>query len=723
MAFHLPFCKPMLSCFLALLLSVLSANVFGQSCDCPPIAECGACQGGITELTIRNNGLTALITAYDAGGIRFLGWVNSGDTFTVTGSNPTGSFSSNELNILVVGFPVTSLTTSCGGGLLVNSTVGSYTIAGGRSRNGGALCCIPSDIDTIKPTFSNCPTNISATLPGPGCSMPISWTPPTVTDNCGEVVVTSTYSPNDNFTRGITTVQYTATDNYGNTATCAFNVTVTGNSSPVLSACPANITVNANASCKATVNWTPPSTVGNCVPVTLSSTRNPGTVFNLGTTPVTYTVVDQSGNATSCSFNVTVVDNTKPVISGCIPSSITISADASCQATVNWTVPTATDNCSGVSMVGTHTPGSKFPIGTTPVTYTATDAAGNFRTCTFNVIVRDQLAPVFSEQSDIVVKAGQGCQTQVTWTPPTTTDCNAVTLSTSHNPGSSFSVGNTEVIYTAIDNQGNRATLKFNVIVTDEKPPVFQNCVDDIVVMSNENCEATVSWEPPTASDNCSVTQFYSTHNPGALFGIGETEVKYTAKDANDNVTICRFKVVVQNETLPVFTNCPETIELKGNEAGEAYTDWIEPAATTICGDVVITSSHSPGSRFSLGTTRVEYTAEDETGKRSTCSFNVVVTREEIELDISKVVTPDGDGINDFWTVINIEKFKDNKIVIVDRWGSVIFSATGYNNEGIVWNGDNRNGNAAPTGTYFFTISVRYGPASFEKTGFIELIR
>ena len=57
----------------------------------------------------------------------------------------------------------------------------------------------------------------------------VSWTPPSGSDNSGEAVtLTSDYSPGDAFLIGNTTVTYTATDAYGNTATSAFNVVVTG---------------------------------------------------------------------------------------------------------------------------------------------------------------------------------------------------------------------------------------------------------------------------------------------------------------------------------------------------------------------------------------------------------------------------------------------------------------------------------------------------------------
>ena len=56
----------------------------------------------------------------------------------------------------------------------------------------------------------------------------VSWTPPTASDNSGEAVtLISDYSPGDTFPIGTTTVTYTATDAYGNTATSSFDVVVT----------------------------------------------------------------------------------------------------------------------------------------------------------------------------------------------------------------------------------------------------------------------------------------------------------------------------------------------------------------------------------------------------------------------------------------------------------------------------------------------------------------
>lgn len=90
-----------------------------------------------------------------------------------------------------------------------------------------------------------------------------------------------------------------------------------------------------------------------------------------------------------------------PVISGC-PANINTTADTSyCGANVTWTEPTASDNCSGVVLSSTHNPGDNFPVGTTTVTYTATDASSNTDVCTFDVIVGVAAPPVITGSTEV----------------------------------------------------------------------------------------------------------------------------------------------------------------------------------------------------------------------------------------------------------------------------------------------------------------------------------
>jgi gliding motility-associated-like protein len=222
---------------------------------------------------------------------------------------------------------------------------------------------------------------------------------------------------------------------------------------------------------------------------------------------------------------------------------------------------------------------------------------------------------------------------------------------------------------------------------------------------------------------DCSTFEMVSTHQPNDEFAFGSTNVTYTFTDELGNASDYTFQVIVENSAPPFISDCPEDIVLEADEFGFAAASWIEPTAEVGCGQLSLTSSHSPGHRFPIGVTEVVYTASDDLLNESFCTFEVIVSPPKIVVDIAKVITPDGNGINDFLKIENIEKYKDNGIVIVDRWGSTIFKANGYDNEKISWKGTSLSGSLAPTGTYFFTMSIRYGSQSIQHTGFIELIR
>lgn len=114
----------------------------------------------------------------------------------------------------------------------------------------------------------------------------------------------------------------------------------------------------------------------------MTSTDNSGDFFPVGTTTVTYTVTDGSGNIATCSFDITVTDTELPVLS--CPTDI-----ATCDPVVTFSAPTATDNCgvASVSQTAGLASGSTFPVGTTTITYEAVDINGNVNTCSFDVII------------------------------------------------------------------------------------------------------------------------------------------------------------------------------------------------------------------------------------------------------------------------------------------------------------------------------------------------
>lgn len=76
-------------------------------------------------------------------------------------------------------------------------------------------------------------------------------------------------------------------------------------------------------------------------------------------------------------------------------------------------------------------------------------------------------------------------------------------------------------------------------------------------------------------------------------------------------------------------------------------------------------------------------------------------------IDPPTVFTPNGDGINDTWFLLNIELYPDAVINIMDMWGKYVFQSNGYPTP---WNGGKDNGKPLPMGTYYYIIHLdNYG--------------
>jgi gliding motility-associated-like protein len=255
----------------------------------------------------------------------------------------------------------------------------------------------------------------------------------------------------------------------------------------------------------------------------------------------------------------------------------------------------------------------------------------------------------------------------------------------------------------------------------DRTAPVITGCPADVhVSITTSACSATAEWLEPTADDNCDLVSFIASHLPGETFPLNETTVRYTAKDNLGNTSVCEFDVVVSDAAPPLLT-CPSDISLVEEEDGRAVT-WDLPSPAD-CSDVVLTGSSDPGDVFPPGTTTVTYTAKDEAGNESSCSFGITIKEAAVVFEPEGILTPDGNGVNDHWIINDIDRYTDNNVKIVDRWGSLIYQAAGYNNDNIAWDGVSKDGKSVPTGTYFYVIVVHRGETVVERTGFIELIR
>jgi hypothetical protein len=177
------------------------------------------------------------------------------------------------------------------------------------------------------------------------------------------------------------------TDACGNSIKPCATLTVGDFTPPVLT-CPTNIIVECKGGTGTQVSYGVGIT-DNCDPKpTLTCNPPSGSFFPFGASTVFCSGVDASGNSNFCSFQVTVVDTTPPVVF--CPPDRTVAATSTTGTRVFYSArvsdscdPNPTVNCLPAS-------GSLFPLGTTVVNCFGKDASGNSNSCSFNINVLDQ---------------------------------------------------------------------------------------------------------------------------------------------------------------------------------------------------------------------------------------------------------------------------------------------------------------------------------------------
>ena len=393
----------------------------------------------------------------------------------------------------------------------------------------------------------------------------------------------------DPFPAGQTTITWTATNAVG-TASCTQVITVIGTdtTAPTLNV-PPNIvtstdqcsvllddeqfvaTAQDDGSCGSTVTISRTGIPRVACPVPGDPGRTcESFVFPTGTTVVTYTATDASGNSTTGTQSVTVNESPN------IPPTITAPADltgatavhtgpgaTSCGAFISDATlgtPTANDNCAGVVVTRTGVPaGNNFPVGNTVITYRATDRVGNFTEATQTVTVIDDTPPVVTPPGPVTLftqdYGGTSCGVTVTnldgtfGTGSATDNCPGVGAVTRSGvpSGNFFPVGQTTLTYSATDAHGNTASATQTVTVIDNTPPAI-SCPANIVVEPTCPSGAIVEYATPTATDNCGVQSVDRTAGlaSGSVFPIGTTTVTHQATDIHGNTSSCSFTVTVK---------------------------------------------------------------------------------------------------------------------------------------------------------------------------------
>jgi len=459
---------------------------------------------------------------------------------------------------------------------------------------------------------------------------------------------------------GPNVVDLVVIDVNGNSATAPATITVEDSINPAI-ACPGNITQSNDVGiCGAVITWTAPVGTDNCTGATTTSTHNPGDTFPVGTTTVTYTVTDVSGNTDMCSFDVTVNDTEAPMIT-CTPD-ITVNNDAGvCGAVVTYADPTVTDNCV-LSISTNFIANGDFEAGSFSDWTVMNTGSGNFviNDGTFDPSGPANPQPPMNGSFDIVSnQGGPGLHliSQLVTVPTGVTQANISWLDRIQNFAGGFSDPNQEFRVMLLDAAMAPIQEIFSTNPGDPNIQLGPNARNFDVTALLQTLEGTQVYLSLEERDNLGnfnvslddvsfvidsvgVTLSQTAGLPsGSTFPVGTTTNTFVTTDAVGNTATCSFDVTVVDNELPV-ANCVAafTIQLDANGDAAITVADIENGSTDNCGVATTTIDVMDFTCANVGPNDVTLTVTDVNGNVSTCI--TVVTVEDNVAPVASCVGP-----------------------------------------------------------------------------------
>ena len=494
------------------------------------------------------------------------------------------------------------------------------------------------------------------------------------------------------FNTGTTVVKYQVQDAANNTSTCSFaiNILENPNKKPTLVCKPDTILNALVGACNRLISTglAPKIATDNCSQnLTLSYSLSGamsrldtivaigngvnGLSFPVGTTKIRYILKDAVGNADTCSFNVTIKDIQKPMVT-CL-SDIQVSAGTACARKIANLKPIATDNCGAVSASftlsgATQTPVNQlidsvyFKIGVTKVTWIFADNANNKDTCKYNVTVTETVKPtIICPDNHITIRTSDTSCTAVKVQLPLPTYSDNCTLTNdlkfsystlgatilsgnATQTSLTLNKGDNYINYKITDFSQNSATCSILLTVADStKPQIF--CMPaQTYYLADTSCQITLTPAVPIYLDNCGATISYlisgatiksgSNYISAVLFNKGQSIITYIATDAANNTKQCTFLATVLDTIKPKII-CPNNITANTLLAScdEKFTT-LTPSLSDNCSTTGLSliykinnNTFAPGNanniNFTTGINTVRYVATDLSANSSACSFTV----------------------------------------------------------------------------------------------------
>jgi len=432
------------------------------------------------------------------------------------------------------------------------------------------------------------------------------------------------------FSLGSTVVTWTSIDNNGNTTISEQTITVVDTTPPSIFV-PADIVVEA---VDPVLNFIELGDATTYDHVDIESVTNdrPDS-FSFGSTTVTWTAVDTSGNISSDTQIVTIIDTTIPEIVA--PSDVTVEATGTSNTVVEIGEATIYDIIQ-VESVTSDSPDT-FPLGETVITWTATDSSGNSATATQTVTVVDTTAPGIIAPNSITIEASGAEGNLADIGLGSGSDTVEIISVTSDSPDT-FPLGETVITWTATDSSGNSATATQTVTVVDTTAPSVT--APDSITIEASGSEGNLA-DIGLGSGSDTVEIISVTSDSPDTFPLGEPVIIWTATDSSGNSATATQTVTVVDTTAPSIT-APDSITIEASGAEGNLADiGLGSGSDTV--EIISVTSDSPDT-FPLGETVITWTATDSSGNSTTATQTVTV----VDTTAPELIVPENVIVDSF---------------------------------------------------------------------------
>ncbi len=251
-----------------------------------------------------------------------------------------------------------------------------------------------------------------------------------------------------------------------------------------------------------------------------------------------------------------------------------------------------------------------------------------------------------------------------------------------------------DICITAVDPEGDNVALTSNMTAISGGGTLILAGDLCLNYSPEENVVGTIIYEVEACDDN--VDQKCNT-----------LQLEINLANVNDPPSS-------ETDTLLVIRKNQGTINVLANDSDidnddlSLQTTFVrEPSGGTATANADGTITYVSDVTF-RGLDSLVYTLQDSGSPTLTATGLLIIRVDDEPFTIYQTVSPNGDGINDYWHIEGIDFYPGNSVRLYDRYNNLVFELDGYNNEDKVWVGQsNRNSNKTlPEGTYFYRISA-----------------